>query len=409
MSVIVLGAGMVGICSALELQSRGKQVLLLDRREPGCETSYGNAGVIQAEAAEPYAMPRDVRSLIQILLGQNNDVSFDLSAVLSQAPALWRYFLASHPDKHLKISQLYHQLTRASTDDHSALIQQSGAEDLISRNGFYYVYRDKQKLDEAAKDLSRLEQQYGVISHVLDGPAYQSKETALTSAPAGAIHWPQSWTCSDPGELNQRYAKLFIQRGGEIATGDASSLEQSGKGWCVQSANGSHDASAVVIALGPWSPALLKQFGYKIPMILKRGYHAHFSAPTDLQHSFVDIANGVVAAPMKRGIRVSSGAALVAHDSSSRPLQLEVGIKKLREILDLGERVEEPQWQGTRPCMPGMLPLIGEAPRHPGMWFNFGHGHQGFTLGPTSARLLVDAMNGDESFLLSGLKPSLRL
>lgn len=405
----MLGAGMVGICTALALQSRGKQVLLMDRRTPGLETSYGNAGVIQAEAAEPYAMPRDLHAIIQIILGKNNDVSFEIPSLVKHAPALWRYYLASHPKNHLKVSQIYHQLTRASTEDHAALIKPANAEDLISRKGFYYVYRDEETLDKTAKDLERLKQQYGVVSRVLDGRAYQSEESAITASVAGAIHWPQSWTCSDPGELNQRYAELFIQRGGEIGIGDANSLQQSGKGWRVQTTDGPHDANAVVIALGPWSPVFLKQFGYKIPMILKRGYHAHFTAPTSLQHSFVDTANGVVAAPMKQGIRVSSGAALVAHDSPSRPLQLEVGIEKLREILDLGERVAEPQWYGTRPCMPGMLPLIGEAPRHSGMWFNFGHGHQGFTLGPTSGRLLADVMGGDESFLLSGLKPGMGL
>ena len=73
-SAIVLGSGMVGVATALQLQRRGWSVVLVDRREPGRETSYGNAGFIQSEAVRPYAMPRDVASLLRIALGRSNDV-----------------------------------------------------------------------------------------------------------------------------------------------------------------------------------------------------------------------------------------------------------------------------------------------------------------------------------------------
>ncbi|NVN11860.1 NAD(P)/FAD-dependent oxidoreductase, partial [Nguyenibacter vanlangensis] len=65
----------------------------------------------------------------------------------------------------------------------------------------------------------------------------------------------------------------------------------------------------------------------------------------------------------------------------------------------LGAAVEAQPWRGARPCMPDMLPVIGPAWNHPGLWFHFGHAHQGFTLGPTTGRLCAEMMNGETPFI----------
>jgi len=180
-------------------------------------------------------------------------------------------------------------------------------------------------------------------------------------------------------------------------------------GWQVLTSEGELRAEQVVVALGPWSPELLKRFGYQIPMVYKRGYHGHFNTLNKPKIPFLDVANGVLAAPMIKGLRVTTGAALVPLDSVIDTKQLKHGAKALNDIIDLGEQVAEPQWIGTRPCMPDMLPLVGEAPNHKGLWFHFGHGHQGFTLGPTTSALLIQAMEGESNELLKALSPTQRL
>ncbi len=406
--IIVLGAGMVGVCSALELQARGHAVVLVDRKQPGVETSYGNAGVIQAEAAEPYGMPRDIPTLFGMLLGRSNDFTFTLPQLIRQAPALWTYYRSSQSERHRKISRWHAELTTRSTEDHEALIKAAHADNLIAREGLCEVYRDPAALAQAASDLARIEARYGVTSRVLDGQAFTAEEPAITKTPAGAIHWLQSWSCSDPGELTRRYAALFTERGGRIERGDAASLTQEGAVWRVQTEGGSLTAEGVVMALGPWSPSHLRPFGYRVQMVLKRGYHQHFAAPTAVRRPFLDVENGVVAASMQKGLRITSGAALVPMNAKPDPRQVSQGVKGISEILDLGEPISEPQWYGTRPFMPDMLPVIGQAPRHEGLWFNFGHGHHGFTLGPTSALLLADAMEGQRSDLHDQLAPDRR-
>ncbi|TDR06398.1 NAD(P)/FAD-dependent oxidoreductase [Marinomonas communis] len=405
---IVLGAGMVGISSALALQEVGHTVTVVDRIQPGLESSFGNAGIIQTEAVEPYALPQDISTLWRYAIGQTNDVLWKLEPTLRMAPALWRYFLNSATDKHRKISITYAKLAALATADHAPLIEASGSEELIIRNGLAMLYRDEASFEKEKARAERLEREFCVRSRIVDGVTYQAEEPALKQAPAGAIHWLDSWSCKDPGGLTQAYAALFEQRGGRILHGDASSLTQTTTGWVVKTEQGIVGAEQVVIALGPWSPELLKRFGYRIPMVYKRGYHGHYQETTHLNRPFLDVANGVLAAPMSRGIRVTTGAALVDLNDPADPEQLERGVNALRSLLEMGERVQEKQWYGTRPCMPDMLPVVGKAPKHDRMWFHFGHGHQGFTQGPTTAKILMADIAGERESQWLPLEPSAR-
>lgn len=405
---LVLGAGMVGVSSALALQDQGHDVTLVDRVSPGLETSFGNAGIIQMEAAEPYALPQDMTTLVRYAFGYSNDVVWKLLPSIRMAPALWRYFRNSAPRPHRQISSIYAQLSTRSTRDHEPLIKAADADELVCRSGLSMLYRDEESFVTAVKNAERFKQWYGVTSRIVNGVDYKMEEPALSQAPVGVIHWLQSWNCRDPGGLTNAYANLFVQRGGSIVQGDALTLKQTVSGWSVVTEVGPVSAEQVVVALGPWSPELLKRFGYHIPMVYKRGYHGHFKELTPLNRPFLDVANGVLAAPMNSGIRVTTGAALVDLKDPAEPVQLERGVKALRTMLSMGDRVRETQWFGTRPCMPDMLPMVGKAPKHNSMWFHFGHGHQGFTQGPTTAKLLLEAIQGERNDILDALSPQRR-
>ncbi|MBT9383666.1 FAD-binding oxidoreductase [Pseudooceanicola sp. CBS1P-1] len=405
---LVLGAGMVGVSTALALQSQGHAVTLIDRRDPGRETSFGNAGFIQVEAAEPYALPHDLRTLLGYVSGRSNDVVWSPTAVLRQAGALLGYYVTSGRRRHRALSVHYAALTLRAAEDHAPLIAASGSANLIARDGYHVVYHSPRRFEAAAKDFERITSSYGRLGRVLDGNAYLAEEPALLRPPAGAVHWQQSWTCADPGGLTAAYATLFEARGGRIMAGDALTLAQEGSGWHVTTTEGPVSAAQVVVALGPWSPELLKRFGYHIPMVFKRGYHGHFEAPAQPRTPVMDNAYGVVLSPMRAGLRVATGAALVDLNAPQDPRQLERGVEGARRLFAIGARKPETQWHGTRPCMPDMLPVVGAAPRHPGMWFHFGHGHQGFTLGPTTSALLLEAIEHRTSPLLEAISPAAR-
>jgi len=183
-----------------------------------------------------------------------------------------------------------------------------------------------------------------------------------------------------------------------VLLGDASTLERS---WRVRTENGVIQAKAAVIALGPWSAELVRKFGYRLPLQVKRGYHMHYSTLNGarLNLPVLDAEAGYVIAPMTRGIRLTTGVELGRCDAPPTPVQLEAVEPLARDIFPLGDRVDDKPWLGRRPCTPDMMPVIGPAPRHDGLWFAFGHAHHGLTLGPVTGRLIADLMTGVRPFV----------
>lgn len=404
--IIVLGAGMVGTSAALALQARGYDVALIDRAAPGSETSYGNAGVIQGEAHEPYALPRDFATLWGIARKQDNAVDWDIRGLLKAAPALLSYWRHSAPRRHRRISQIYSMLVRCANGDHASLIAASGAEGLIRRDGYRLIFRDAAPFDHMARKAEMWKASYGVGFSIEDGDMLAAAEPALRQRLAGAIHWHDAWTCSDPGGLVKAYAALFRKRGGAEVRADIAGLD-AGPQWRVRTSVGRFEAEQVVVALGPWSSPLLEPLGYRFPMIRKRGYHMHFTPGGPLPNvPMIDASVSAVYAPMRAGLRICTGADLSIDRREPMPRQLRRAHAAASELLDLGEPVEASAWRGERPCMADMLPVVGAAQQHHGLWFDFGHGHQGFTLGPTTGALLAGLVAGERDPLARALHPS---
>lgn len=387
--VLVLGGGMVGVSTALALQERGHVVTLIERGAPGRETSFGNAGIIQTEAVEPYAMPLDLRSLWRIGTRRSVDVRWTPRDLAAQARALWRYARHSLPAGHARAIATYRRLIPGAAEAHAPWIAAAGAEGLIARDGYLEIHRSEAALAAATAQTDRLAGEYGVGVRVLDADALTAEEPALRQRLPGATLWTDSWTCADPGGLVAAYAALFCDRGGRIVTGDAMTLTRNGAGWRAAGETGEH----AVIALGPWSPDLAARFGLRVPMVLKRGYHRHYRIATPPRRPVFDMVHGVVLAPMRAGLRVCTAADLRATPDPAPP-QIAGGERAARELFDAGPPVENAPWTGRRPCMPDMLPVVGAMPGQPGLWAHFGHGHHGFTLGPMTAGILADTMEG---------------
>ncbi len=392
--VLVLGAGMVGVCTALQLALRGHRVTLVDRREPGRETSYGNAGIVQCDAVEPYAFPRDLATLLRVACKRGADVNYHLAALPALVRPLWHYWRNSAPACHQGIALAYAALTQRSPAEHERLMALAGADDLVRRDGYLFVYREASTLAAAVDLARRTDERFGVPHRVLDADQLALAEPALRQRLGGAIHWLEPWSVSDPGELVTRYARLFQQQGGRLLRGDANTLRSQGQQWTVRTDDGEVSAPHAVIALGPWSDPLLRTWGYRYPLFVKRGYHRHFLGAPAPRLALLDADRGLVIAPMQRGVRITTGAEFARLDAPPTPVQMDRAQALAAELLELGSPVEAQPWLGARPCTGDMLPVIGAAPHHPGLWFNFGHSHQGFTMGPVTGRLLAELIGG---------------
>ena len=359
----------------------------------------GNAGLIQREAVEPYAFPREAGFLLNAALGRGAEVHWHARGLWQMAGSLWAYYKNSHPQPHARAAEGYSRLIAHATDEHDLLIAAAGAQDLVAREGFRFVYRTAEAFDKAAQRADRLRTRLGVRSQAENTARLAQAEPALRVPLAGALHWLDSWAVNDPGALVQRYAELFVARGGRLLTGDAASLQPQGAGWSVQTTEGRVAAQQAVLALGPWADGLIRTLGYRFPLFIKRGYHQHYTSPAPLRQPVLDVERGYVLAPMQRGLRLTTGAEFAPIDAPPTPVQLAKAEALARELVDLGKPLPEPPWLGARPCTADMLPVMGPAPRHRGLWFNFGHAHQGFTLGPVAGRLLAEMVSAENTLL----------
>ncbi|MEO6843457.1 MAG: FAD-dependent oxidoreductase [Bradyrhizobium sp.] len=398
--VVVLGAGMVGVGAALHLQQRGRDVILVDRHErAGEETSYGNAGLIECASGFPLMFPRDFGRLLQYALNRAPHSHYRLSDVPDFLPWLVRYFLASSPERALQSAMAELPLIRRSLIEHEALIAEAGVPELLQRNGWIKLFRSDATLSRAVSDLDRA-RPYGVDGEVLDSKAIAEREPNLTGEFAGAVYLPAPGFIPDPGGLVKAYASLFQRKGGRFVVGDARTLEQSGGKWRVSGATGAVIAREIVVALGPWSDLVFRPLGYSIPLGIKRGYHLHLAPQGNavLHRPVLDTDNGYLLAPMNRGIRLTTGMEFARRDAPPTPVQIEQTLPHARALFPLGEAVDAKPWMGARPCLPDMVPVVGKAPRHAGLWFDFGHQHHGLTLGPATGRLLAEMMTGETPF-----------
>ena len=399
--VIVLGAGMVGVAAALHLQRRGRAVALIDRRGPGEETSYGNAGIIQREGVVPYPFPRDARLIFRYAFNLLPEAHLHWRALPRIAPWLLRYWRASTPSGLDATARAMAPLIERCVVEHEALMAEAGILGAVRRTGYMRVYRSAAALDAALAKEERDRAAYGVNFEALDRAGVAALEPHLKDAVVGGVLMPDPVSVADPGAVVKAYARLFAGRGGRLMQGDARSLAEADGGWRVATTEGPVAAAAAVIALGPWADDIFRPLGYRFPLGVKRGYHRHFAAlgNATLNRPVLDAERGYVLAPMARGIRLTTGVEFAGRDAPPTPVQLERALPAARELFPLDKPVDGTAWLGRRPCLPDMLPIVGPAPRHRGLWLDFGHHHLGFTLGPVTGRLLAETMTGEAPFV----------
>ena len=388
--IIVLGAGIVGITLALQLQLRGRQVTLIDRQAPGTATSFGNAGLIERSSVFPYAFPRDWRTLFDYALQRKAAAHYHPQALPSLLPWLVRYWRHSSPQHYPAAIAGALPLIEHSWSEHEPLINAARARTLVNEQGWIKLYRTPET-EAVSRLLAQQSLAYGLSVKELSLSELLALEPGVGDGVRGGVHYPDSRQISDPHALSLAYLALFQERGGEFRMGDARSLRRANDAWQVDTHQGPAQANDAVVTLGPWGEDLARRLGYRLPLGRKRGYHRHYaSTGAALRHTLVDVDHGYALAPMARGIRLTTGAEFAQRDAAPTPVQLQTLEPIARRLYPLGESLDQTPWLGSRPCTPDMLPLLGPAPQQPGLWFSFGHAHHGLTQAASSGRLMAE-------------------
>jgi D-amino-acid dehydrogenase len=299
------------------------------------------------------------------------------------------------------VARRYSKLIEHCVSEHQALAEEAAATGFLHRTGWLKVFRTERERDLRLEEAARWKREFGIDYRAVDARALRELEPHLAPVLVGALHWTQPVSVDDPHGLALAYLARFERLGGKFVQGNAASLESDAAGWRLRSAQGEVFAHDAVIALGPWADVLTRALGYELPLAVKRGYHMHYRAAgtAKLNYPLLDTERGYFLAPMRRGIRLTTGAEFALRDAIRTPVQLGRAEPIARDLFPLAERLDAEPWMGARPCTPDMLPVIGRAPRHPNLFFAFGHAHHGLTLAAVTGRLVAEMMTGEAPFV----------
>ena len=396
--VIVVGAGLVGICTAIELRRRGRDVLVLDRGEPGHGCSYGNAGILAAHAVVPVAMPGLLRQVPGMLLGRDSPLSLRWSALPQTAPWLWRFAGAANEAQVRRAAVAMKALNSCTLARHLALAAEAGVPELVRQAPGLYVHRNPQGIDLVKGLAWQLRQLHGAQVELLEGAALRDAEPSLSPHYTRGVRMGPMGHTVNPLRLVQAYAALLQRMGGQVQRAEVRALQPQalGAGVTVMTDAGPLAASAVVVAAGAWTPALLQPLGLNLPLVAERGYHLTFADPgLTLNHVVSEIGAHVACTSMEPGLRIAGTEEIGLPDQAPRWRRAELLRGQLAALFPQARLTEATRWMGPRPGLPDSLPAIGAVPPAPGVFVAAGHGHLGLTGAPHTGALMAGLVCGE--------------
>ena len=393
---IVVGAGIVGACSGLELLKRGWSVTIVDRLEPGNGCSYGNAGILAAQAVVPVSLPGIMQKVPSMLLDRESPLTVRWRSLPTTFPWLLHFRRAANLPKVERSADAMKSLNGSSLELHEALAKEAGVPELVRPSRYLYVHRDPAQLNVATGLAWRLRRERGAEIEVVEGQALREIEPELSPEYThGVLLGPMGYTLN-PFRLTQAYARLFEQKGGEILRADVFALKPEGAKIGVETSAGRREAETVVVAAGAWSLALVKPLGLKLPLIAERGYHMTFADPgITLRHVISEVERQFAVTSMEIGLRVAGTEELGLADDAPDWRRAEVLERQAKRMFPRANLTQASRWMGPRPGTPDSLPAIGPLPGHPNIFIAAGHGHLGLTGGPNTGRIVAGLASGE--------------
>ena len=397
--VAVIGAGVVGTCCALRLRADGHDVLLVDPREPGTATSFGNAGIIAHGSIAPYSWPGLWRQVPAMLFDPLSPLIVRWRYLPRAAPWLARFLAAGRLSSWRRlVADLAPIVTRARAEHERLCADHAVEPGLVRTDGYVHAFRDRGRFAEMALQREAMND-YQVRTEVLERDRLRELEPALSREFEVGLLVADGGFVAEPVALTRAYAQAFEALGGARLEERATGFEMAESGpRAVLAGGGRHEVDHVVLAAGAWSRPLARRLGAPVPLEAKRGYHVSVDPPDGpgLVRPVMVGDHDYVLCPMRDGLRVTAGVEFGG-------LRLAPDYRRVRRILEHA-RTSLPgldgavrrEWMGYRPALPDSKPVIGPSPRFANVTFAFGHGHLGLTLSAVTGRLVSDLVAGRE-------------
>ncbi|MFC3031400.1 NAD(P)/FAD-dependent oxidoreductase [Pseudoalteromonas fenneropenaei] len=390
-SVAVIGAGIIGLCTALELTKRGIAVTLFDGKGVAMGCSFGNAGHFATEQVFPLAEPSLLTKLPRMLFDKTGPLRLDWRYLGKALPWFWRFLLNMQKRHFVVHSQALRALNEAALPAYQRLLGESYAT-LINANGslLTFEHQDFALVDKLAAQFRA----QGVAVKVLRGQEIQALEPELGRNVQQALWFTEVAHSSDPHTLCLTIKAQLDSAQVQFNQAHIKHIYSSSQGVIVTTVDDEqHRFDELVIAAGAWSKPLVKQLGFNVPLDTERGYHAMLNCANPITRPVASADRQFIITPMAMGLRLAGTVEFAGLNAPENHQRAQVLLPHAQALIPTlaGDTISS-TWMGCRPSLPDSLPVIGTSPKHSNIHFAFGHQHLGLTQGAITAELVADCI-----------------
>ncbi|TWR96640.1 NAD(P)/FAD-dependent oxidoreductase [Pseudomonas saxonica] len=395
-SYAVIGAGLIGLCTALELLHRGCRVTLVEQDSPGKGASFGNAGFIASELIDPLATGQNIRNAWSMLRDPQGALALPIKNLSQSLPWMIRFALSARPNAVEAGRESLARLLQPAVPAWKNLLGREGLGQHLHQTHYMRVWEKSEGVG-AARAEQAFYNDWGIPAHFADSEQVANVEPALRGRVHHAVLLPDAHRVGDPYTLSQALLKRFIEHGGVLLQEQVLSLRPLGSQVELVTNRAAHTFSKAIVCGGAHSSGLLKTLGIRVPLMAERGYHLNLAKVHGVINGPICSAErNVFISPLEGGLRIVGFSELGGVHLPANPARYAILRHHLGALLPQTQPYLEQagEWMGMRPTLPDSLPVIDTHPDCPQIGFAFGHQHAGLTLAAVTGQLISDRMTG---------------
>ena len=407
-TIIVIGAGIVGVSTAIWLQRSGFKVTIIDQKGPATGASHGNAGILAASSIIPVPNPSLIKKLPFYLLSKDSPVFFKMSYLPKMFPFLISYLSKSNLREVNKYAERMTPLIFDTVCQHKSLAKGTGAEKFISYQDYCFGYETEENFLNDKK-VWKLRQKHGLPFEVVNGNEFSNFDPFYKDLFDVIVKCKNHGKINDPGLYVKTLCDHFLSQGGELIISKVNDISSKNlNDVIVKIESDTLIANKIVVATGAWSKKILKKFKIKMPLESERGYHVEYVEPNFYPKvPMMLTSKKFVITPMDGRIRVAGLVEFAGLKTLKRKPPLNLLKNKIKDLFPNLKCKEKIEWLGHRPALVDSLPMLGYLDKNKQILVAFGHQHLGLTAGAKTGRIVSDLIIGNDIKLkISNYRPN---
>ena len=392
-NIAVIGAGIVGICSAYFLQKSGYKVTLFDHKEPGSMTSSGHACTFADYACIPVNSPTIFKDLPSMLLKQDGPLSIDFRYILKNLPWAFSFLQNCKKNRVEYIATALANFLSYSRLTYDQLFKEVDVSQYINNNETLYLYKT-QKEFQAARYSINLRKKNGVKIQELNSAEIMEMEPNIAPLYYCGLIFKGSRHTVNPIKVSKKIFESFLNKGGSFLNKKITAINNTKIAVEIFSENNTFNFDNIIISAGSWSKELALMIGDKFPLDTERGYHVLFENNNKLINRPIGWSqSGFYIIQIEEGIRAAGTVEIAGLHKKANPKRLSMIEKEARKLLPMLGNMKS-TWLGFRPTLPDAMPIIGQSEKNKKVFYAFGHQHIGWTLGAVTGKVIKELVQG---------------